>query len=546
MRALPVPTARVLPGMLLAAALAWAWSSIPFWRAPETLFTGDFLDFEHGQNLFLVDALRQDGRWPVRDVFTQYGPLPTLTHAAVARVFGNTAATYLHLAQALTVLEAALLFVLLRRSVAEAGASTGKLLLWLGVVIFPAFLQPGAARGVYLWAPYPGFERSALLALALLWQPPGERFNRRALSLGLTLGTMQLIKFGGAVPAAAALLAADAFCQFRPAGRGEVAGRRWLGQLVLIGAGFALVEGSWAGGVFAALPAERAGRVLWPGYMLASYRAYVTPGMGYLRWHDPSYFRNVQLPVAVALGLNGLGLVWAWRRRSAVLGAGVGRAVLLGAYFPVALAVYLPHATGALPYEWTFLTAAFVPFAALRSRLWQTGVLAVCGLAFVYNVRVLAAHPKEALVATDLPNGERLWLAPDHRRAVGELSNVVAAMIPGSDPSRRPRVLVLPLTAGWTHFFPWEPSRAHYPWLMPAFVPATEEDSTVDALLAGTDAVVICQHEPDARVLAADPRTWLQADPRFGPAASTRLAARLGEPVRVSNRLTVFPVARPR
>lgn len=540
MRALPVPAARAWPGMLLAAGLALVWSSVPFWRAPETLFSGDFLDFEHGQNLFLVDALRQDGRWPVRDVFTQYGPLPVLVHAAVAAGFGNSASTYLHLAQALSVLDAVLLFLLLRRA-AAGNVSTGTVLLWLGVVVFPAFLQPGAARGLYLWAAYPGFERTALLTLVLLWQPPGERSHRRAVGLGLVLGAMQLIKFGGAVPAGAALLAADAFGVFRPAARGEVAGRRWLGQLAGIGAGFALVEGLWAGWAFAALPADRAARVLWPGYMLANYRAYVTPGMGYLRWHDPSYFRNVQLPVAVALGLNVLGLGWAWRRPSTFPAGGIGRAVLLGMYFPVALAVYLPHATGALPYEWTFLAAAFVPFAALRSRPWQAGVLAVCGLAFVYNVRLLAARPRETLVATDLPNGERLWLNPAHRRAVQELAALPALSKPGA----RPRVLVLPLASGWAHFFPWETPRAYYQWLMPAFVPATEEESTVDALLAGTDAVVVCQHEPAATPLTADPRTWLQADPRFGPVASARFAARLGEPTRVSDRLTVFPVLRP-
>ena len=190
-------------GLALAVLIALAWTAALWVTRPAALFNEDFVVFEQGHNLFLVDQILA-GKRLYRDVFSQYGPLPIYLHTAWAACVGNTARGYVALMGCLTLVNVALLYQVLRRSVPGAMA-----LGWLAAAVLPFLVLPGSFTAGQLYALYPVCERLLLLFVALAWVDPRMRSPRRAVVLGVLLGAMQWVKFGGAFMAGGALLIAD-------------------------------------------------------------------------------------------------------------------------------------------------------------------------------------------------------------------------------------------------------------------------------------------------------------------------------------------------
>ncbi len=546
---------------------------------PDALFTDFFILHDHGQNLFLVDELAA-GRWLYRDVASVYGPVPALVHWAAARLFGNTAATYLHLWQILSVAGAGMLFCLLRRV-----ASRGVTLLWLGIVVFPFFLMPTAARSTLAYTLYPAFERLAALGLALGWRPLAERSRWRTALLGALLGGMQLLKFGIAFPAAVALLATDALTARRK--------DRWLAGAGILLAGFAIVEAAWAAAVLGLLTPERAGAVLWPAFMLGSYRTYVSVEQTYLgallSWCDVRWALEIQLPLFVAalLALSGVAR-WGhrWGRERNVFGLAAvpfrkishslpatgtaretGWACLLTIYFSVAVvSIGYAHWVGA-QLEWMFAAAALPggvllvrSMATLASRILgrpglaarmatALGLLAFLPSAFagLAQLRKPAANEEERQpVPFAHAAGEQLWLSSASRAAFAEVGEIVARLAsrPHSD-GGGPAVLFLPMASGWHHYFGYGlPAGTRHRWIMSGWVPRADEPGIL-AALADADAVVFTSRGLLENPIGPDPASWPGGhNPGFSDETNAKFRRLLGEPIPVDDRLTIFPVRR--
>ncbi len=556
--------------------LAAVWTQTMFHFRPDALFTDLFILHDHGQNLFVVDELSA-GRWLYRDVASVYGPLPTLVHWVVGRIFGNTAATYLHLWQALTVFGAGLLFGLLRRV-----ASRGLALLWLTAVVFPLFLMPTAARSVLAYTLYPGFERLAALGLALLWRPPTQRSRWRAAWLGALLGGMQLIKFGIALPAGIALLAADLFTTSRAQVRRSRLGEKrfWLHDAAAMFAGFCIVEAVWAAALLMILPPARAVELLWPLHMIGSYRSYVTPDLTYLGfffpWRDLRYFFEQQTPIVASaiLALSFLARwTYRWGRERNLFGLAVvpfrkvanalpatgdagafGWALLLAIYFPIAvLTISYPQWVAAQS-EW-MLAAAALPGAVLLWntvpkpdgpwRLWPRVAAAVglvsflpSALAGISQLQRPPTAADEAAQPMKFSNGETLWLTPSSREAFAEVQVELAR-----DHVAPPKVLALPMASGWHHYFSYGlPAGTRQRWIMAGLVPAVEE-ADVLAALADADALIFVSRNLAEFPVGPDPGTWRGGhNPGFRPETNAAFRRRIGPPIPIDDRLTVFPV----
>lgn len=565
-----------LPGCAAAMFLAAVWTQAMFYFRPDALFTDLFILHDHGQNLFLVDELSA-GHWLYRDVASVYGPLPTLVHWTVARIFGNTAATYLHLWQALTVLGAGLLFGLLRRV-----ASRSLALVWLTVAVFPLFLMPTSARSVLAYTLYPGFERFGALGLALLWRPPTERTRWRTAGLGALLGGMQLIKFGIALPAGVALLATDIFTTRRAQVRQRrlVEKRFWPREVTVLLGGFLVIEAAWVAALFLLLSPARAVELLWPMHMIGSYQSYVTPDLTYLGfffpWRDLRYFFEQQTPVVVSaiLALSVLAR-WAyrWGRERNVFGLAVvpfrkvastlpatgdartfGWALLLAIYFSVAvLTINYPQWVAAQS-EW-MLPVAALPGAVLLwntapkpGRLWRLRLRAAAAVGLVSFlpsalavISQLQRPPTAADVAAQpmkFSNGETLWITPAGREAFAEVQTELTR-----NRIAPPKVLALPMASGWHHYFGYGiPAGTRQRWIMAGLVPRAEEADVLRAL-ADADALIFVSRDLVKFPVEPDPGSWRGGhNPGFRPETNAAFRRRLDTPIPIDDRLTVFPV----
>src|SRR5208337_2664470 len=145
---------------------------------PEQEFTDDFLFHDAGVNLLLAEELTA-GKVLYRDLSYIYGPVSIYLYTAAAKLFGNSATTYVEFQRSLSLLHLALVFLVLRSRFPRWPAAAVTL---LGVP--PFAIVPGAVMGGYMCSPYMPIERCFLTLLPLLWQPPGVRSNRRAAALG--------------------------------------------------------------------------------------------------------------------------------------------------------------------------------------------------------------------------------------------------------------------------------------------------------------------------------------------------------------------------
>jgi hypothetical protein len=141
--------------------------------------------------------------------------------------------------------------------------------------------------------------------------------------------------------------------------------------------------------------------------------------------------------------------------------------------------------------------------------------------------------------ATVLPNGEKLWLAPEVVHENQSLVNHLATL-----PDRPPQVGVLFLSrtpvleASHLYFFYQIPQPARYSMLFPGWLRHRDFES-LPSTLDHSKAVVLFQ-EPTQGVPPKDACQW-ESHPYPRPSCE-ELSARLGEPVKVDDACWIFPV----
>ena len=528
-----------LIGLSVFLLIATGWSSAPFFR-PELLSGETFIFHDNSYVLFAADQLLA-GKVLFRDVFYQYGVLTAYVYAGWAALFGNTILSYWHLAQLLNCIGLVQLWLLLRR-----GQPVWRALVFAIAVLLPYFLIPGGL--VESVGAYVGLERICLLSIALLWRPPTVRTLGSALRVGLLLGVMQWIKFGGAFMAAAILLAVDiwALVYARADSKRWV---RWLKVSLVTLLGFMVLEGSLVALLYVLLPSQLAWEVLWPSWMMQNYGAYRYKSVTLLHWFNVNYFIGVQLPL-VAGALVGLIFGGHLLLKPRVIVAeedtgwfrSAGPALFLLIFFAVALLIYLPHMWVAMMYVWMIL----VPAALLLGKAprWCLGVFIVlCLPAFLLSVKGLVP-PETGLRKVHLAN-DTLWLSPETEARLNKLKRTLELLERDNESgvSDRPAILGFPMGSGLHHFFGY-PSATRHAWFMSGFIRSREEADLLKSL-DRTLAVVVFFPEAQSAPPSRDPSTWEYfSRPVFSQSTCLAMASRLDGPIEVDSRCWIFPVAR--
>ena len=523
--------------------VALLWSSAPF-LDPRSLSGESFLGHDRSYALFTADQLLA-GKLLFRDVFYQYGALTAYLHAGWAKLFGNSILAYWHLAQFLTCISVIQVWALLRRSGSPWQAAA------LGVVvIFPYFLVPGGMAGGLLASVYVELERICLLAIAVAWKPASGRTFRVALCIGLWLGAMQWIKFGGAFVAGASLIAVDLLVLGLTRAPKQ-AWLRWVRICLVTLAGFLAVEGILIALAFALLPGPLAGEVLWPSWMVENYRAYHDRTVSLFHWFNLNYFLGTQLPIVAACLAN----TWmavriflnrkdvpreqAWSLRLA------GPALFLAIFFCLALLIYLPHMWVATPYVWLILLPPLL-FLREMNVLMRVAFCAACFPAFLLSAKNVVYPPhvdsfQEVQLAAD-----RLWLSREAAERIARLRSMleILAREDASEGPARPAILGYPFGSGLHHFLGF-PAATRHAWFMPGFVRPREEAELIRSL-DRTFAVVVLFTEPLLGAPSPDPSSWEPfATPVFTKETCQLFANRLLPPRQVDSHCWLFPVTRP-
>lgn len=404
--------------------------------------------------------------------------------------------------------------------------------------------------GGLLASVYVELERICLLAIAVAWKPPAGRTFRVALCLGLWLGTMQWIKFGGAFVAGASLIAVDLLVLgLTRAPKQEWP--RWVRMSLVTLGGFLAVEGILIALAFALLPGPLAGEVLWPSWMVENYRAYHERTVSLLHWFNLNYFLGTQLPIVAAclanawlaarifLARKDVAREQAWSLRLA------GPALFLAIFFCLALLIYLPHMWVASPYVWLILLPPLL-FIREMNILMRVAFCAACFPAFLLAAKNVVYPPQvDSLQEVQLA-ADRLWLSRETADRIARLQSMleILAREDANLGPARAAILGYPIGSGLHHFLGF-PAATRHAWFMPGFVRPREEAELIRSL-DRTFAVVVFFTEPSLEAPSPDPSTWEPFSiPVFTKQTCQLFANRLLPPRQVDSHCWIFPVARP-
>ena len=525
-------------GLLLCLGVALIWTSAQLhWHPTAELWHG-FIFRDAGHVLTVADELL-NGRTLFKDIFYQYGPLPAWFYASIAAIFGNSPATLLIMQQALSIVVAALAYRLLRSVLTQTQA-----ILFLIIGLFPLLLLPGSSLADFSGLDYVSWERILLLAIALAWKPPHERTGWYAVTQGGLLGSLQLVKFGSAFIAGAALLLVDLL--YLQEFAAERSGRRkWLTVNLALLAAFAVVEGGWIVAAFAMLPHQIAWDAIWPFFMLQSYASYVIGIDRWPAWQNAGYFVVAQLPAIAALLLVAYS-TFGHVRRSTVgsVAAGdrsFGAFAFLAAFFLVGLTIYFQHVWHIYQYLWTIMLAACWGIRYARLSV-QVALLALWLPAFMVSAKaLLPRRPTPELVLETFPNGDRLWLEPKVQAQLAALREYLFTL--RSAASDDVKVMLFP-DAGGLHHFVKSPPQTRFFWFTGGLVRKSDEAQFFRDF-SDLDAIVVFFKQPRNRPPGADPVGWsreLFTMPAFGSELNQAMRSVLADPVRIDDQCWVFPV----
>lgn len=514
-------------GLVLLAGLVLGLAALLL--RPDLTRSSAFLLGDQSLNLWVADRLLGGARL-YEDVAYPYGPIPAYGYAAVAWLAGNSIVAYGACLLAISLLNLALAYLLLRRCTGRVAAATVAL---LGLT--PFLLVPGSLVGAYTVSPYVPLERTLILTVCLLWRPPGRRTPARGASIGLALGAMQGVRFGSAFFVGAAVLLLDLLA-LRVVGAAPGALRGWVRSLAATLAAFLAAQGVWMA-YAATLPGPIARDFLWPSFVLETYGAWVSAGERWPGWGGLRLLLGQQFTPLLG-ALLGVGLVVYLARGGAgsrAGGAGAWQERVLPLLLPllfyaVASAGLFRQAYHFYQFAWALaLPLAWTAAARPRSTVVVAALLLPC---FALNARAqLASGPSASVRKTRLPSGEPIWLEERLRTDVGQLVRVLG--------DGTGTVLFFPLAGGLNHFFDYDaPVRQN--WFLPGFFREYDRADLLDALRPGAAVVVLAlpQHDGDADRICP----MLGRGNPFPAPMCREMDRRLGAPARVGEHFVVFRV----
>ncbi|MFT3782017.1 MAG: hypothetical protein QM790_08375 [Nibricoccus sp.] len=363
--------------------------------------------------------------------------------------------------------------------------------------------------------------------------------------MGLCLGLMQTVKFGGAFPAGLVLAIADGF-QFAIE-KQPIDWKRWLRQLASTAGGFLLVESIFATWLFLELPLTQVRDVLWPDYMLVSYKSYVQPDVAFGTWRGASFFATSQLPViasvvvTIAIGFRLVkqpvtpvaGTLPGWAQQGAK--DHVGLAIALGLLFPLFLAVgYMPHFWAALNFLWIPLlaTGACLAFSPALVRTGIILLLTASIMSATLKPLVRGTSPPAAATKTRFPNGQELYVTPEEKRTYDLVLSALAR-----SQGRSARCLVFEASYGWAHYgggalIAGAPEFRHH-WFMTGFQSVREQVDLLRAL-SHVDAVLVDLRLAGPNADIHRPSTWGRSNPGFTEETTLSFFSRCEQPTQIT------------
>ena len=493
---------------LLLAALAVLTILYGQWQAQSKgVLDSRFLDADEGFSLLVADVLAHGGKL-YKDIAYPYGYLPAWLHAGAASLLGNSIATYLHYFLALDVVAFSLLYAVVRKILRPWAA-----FLFVLLVVLPEMIAPGALCGGNISnAAYP-LERGFTLLVVLLWRNPGRQDWRRALGIGLCLGTMQGIKFGTGLVLGASLACVELLCWCK-AGFAAGFGRRLARNNLAVLGGFLLMEGTWIAVTLANVPGAIAHDVLWPLYMSGNYASYPVD-VRYPRWGNLGYFVGIQMVpcVGAAASLWWLG-ARVFRRRdpasataspsSLFSGTTLGRAdgiLILPVFYLLASLVLFKLLMHYYLFAW-ILALGGVYLLIQRRRIIRWAALALWAGNLALLARANVHGPAPSLVPVTLDDGEQLWVEREQRAQITGVVDYLRQASARDGVNARP-VVFYPVGGGYYPLFHL-PHRGRPSWFEVG-------------LLRPYD-------DPDMENLTRTAR-WVVREPRLGGTASPHPSA---------------------
>jgi hypothetical protein len=514
---------------LIAIVLSFATAAVV--RRPDLTSGEWFLFADQGMNLLFTERLLQGGAL-YSDVAYPYGPLSAYSYAALAFFLDPSILSYhvyFTFMSAVAVLAAYALF---------RGAMPPPRAFALVVLAFvPTMLAPGSLLGGTSNSPYVALERILLLSIALAWTPPSERTVRRAALIGALLVAWQLTKFGGAFVAGAAIVLLDLLA-LHTTGWTTARAWAWIRSGVVTLLAFVAGEAIRVGYVYATTPRTVASEVLWPVHVLQSYRMYPAwaGGLHFADWRlVVGQYLTPLFGAALAIGFVALLLA---RRRSALPPHDWRwlRFLLPPLFFALAALGYSRQTWHFEQTMWT-LAVGTALIALLRSR-WQRRVaplmLVPC---FLLVAKAMFLNPRDAaLVAHQLPNGERLMLQVTTSRQVTEIVQVLRPG-PGAAGAGLPAVFVVPAGGGLSFFYRL-PAPVRQTWYIPGFV-RPDDESRMRLLMSGAPTAFVVRRYGRGQPASRNPCEWVDP-PAFSPGFCAELRPRLSLLRQVDGDLSIW------
>lgn len=486
--------------MVVAAAASLALSAATILRRPDLVQGAEFLFHDTGHNLLVADALLH-GRTLYRDIFFPYGPLAAYTYAGFAWLAGNTPAAYALLFACVSAINMALVYALARR---VAGPSVAALVTTAALAVVPI---PGALAGAYMTSPFIVFERTALLAIALLWQPPRARSIGRSVWIGIVFGVWQGFKFGGAFVGGAAVVALDAI-GLLASGGAKTMWVAWIRSLAVTLVAFLGVEAIWIGYAFATQPPAIARDVVFPLYMFDAYDVIDAS----VRWPAFTDWRLIVgqylLPLSAgAIGVAGfIRWIGATRRDSAT--ARDGASFVFLAFYAIATFGYFHHVYHFQQFLWMFVPTAAYGLER-RGRMVRTLAAAAWmpGLLIVLRASLWTAMAPGTEVV-HLPSGGNAFVSPAISDRLRFLDEVRAST--GGGP-----IVYAGVGSGWQYAYRVPVVTRHTFFFAPQAIRPYERQAFVDSF-DRVAAIVDCGDGANARFIFDVVRTWKKMPGRAG------------------------------
>ena len=420
--------------------------------AQKASYSSSFLIGEESQNFIVADRLLSGGLL-YRDTASPYGYIPAYSYALLARVFRNRIATYYSYFKFLDSIIVLLLYGLSRRVLSPLAA-----FLWTLFAFIPQVIAPGSPSGGLVISPSFPLEKILLLSAALLWKGPLHQGWTNSVLIGICLGLLQGVKFGGGVVAGLAIALIEFLFLFKR-GFSKAAWMTFFKTGAAILLGFSIVEVVWIILAYLTLPFFIAHDVIWPSYMLKNYAGFAST-VRWPRWIGVRYFLGVQ-----AVPLLGLaGACWLardqFRSRSVSSArasdfsmngtAYLGGVLFLPLFYVLGCLVYFKQFWHFNLYSWTLVIGACF-LLIQRVRVIGLVTVIICILSFAAFVRASLLKPDDpSLVRLALANGEQLWVTgPEYLRFRGVLNTVNDS----SNAQTALPVVFYPIGAGFHTFF---------------------------------------------------------------------------------------------